>query len=253
MWGSLSPRKNRDLVIFLRHATREARAHPWASVAITAYFLLFGVGVGMWAWANVAFDPSVEAGVAAGAGLVAYLLVGINAWFLRTIRLEVALNQRIARRAATPYVRVGEVTRDGDRFTLINQGSGLAREIQVWRIVVKAGGDTASAEFQFGRMAVLEPVEMNPPPKWRPLTQIASSAVRGDSAVGGEFWRISCLDELAAPAVRWFRFWRDQDEDNMFEELPGGVYPGGILLPGAETDPIVTALERLLPDSPIRE
>lgn len=207
----------------------------WGLALLTVFLL--------WLLLNLDRDPSVEAGVAFGAGLVALFLVGVNAWFLHTLLRDLHLGVESTRRAASPLLTLSPYpTIESNRFLGVrvqNLGAGAARDVQILglmldtqtSIMAKIGPEVVDS---LGPFPSVVDVPIATPPNsafklrvrrdrnWKTLDSLAN--VRGDpeERLNRTYYRVSCIDELGRTHTRWFLGRR---------ELSGGPVPLGAAKP----------------------
>lgn len=209
---------------------------PWV---VVLYFVVWALLAGLVIWLNVERDPSIEAGVAMGAGAVALIVVGVNGLFLFALieqiqtgasALETAsdtldaqrerLNQdqeqfaeqRLeAQRSLAPYVYFQD-----SEPRVANAGHGMAIDVRISVFNLLSSGRWKARIALFAVLPAQS--EGKRAQTWHDMGDWSITAI--DHAA--PLYHVSCRDVLGSYHRRWFGL---QMGGREFNELPGGEVP----------------------------
>lgn len=218
------------------------------TLAVSAWGIGLAAIIALLAWLNAETNPTVEAGVAAGAGLIAYFLLGVNAWFLRALIADLQMTRLLRERNASPLLQI--VRFAGADVVLENVGVGAARGVEVLRVELSRyihGQNQVLADFMVGWLPTMGAPNVSRQVAMVHRSQWSFSVDRSPPKVRLQtrYFRIGCYDELSRLHMRWFHTPEQPEGFVIVQELPGGHAPHGAASAPGGNDSAVKGLESL--------
>ena len=199
------------------------------------WVLLVGLGI----WLNMARDPSIEVGVAMGAGAVALILVGVNGLFLFALIEQIQTGASALKTAsATLDTERTRLKQDREQFAeqrleaqrslapyvyfqdsaprVANAGHGMAIEVRIWVFNLLSSGKWKARIALFAVLPAQS--EGKPAQTWHDMGDWSIAATDHPAPL----YHVSCRDVLGSYHRRWFGL---QIGGREFSELAGGEAP----------------------------
>lgn len=210
--------------------------NDWWHLAIVGWATALLAGISLIGIANAYHDPTLQTGAIFGAGVVGHFALGVNAWFLKSLRDDLSLKELNQMRLASPYVVPRLLGSNGDRLSVHNYGSGVAgrvavivfqtihgalkRDAGVLTVAIPGESEVMGLEVQEGLVAPEKPpVDLQPPHR---------------------VCVVNCWDEIGRQHSRWYVIF-DRDEYGQYaEELAAGMaaVPGALAAPEGMSEPV---------------